>query len=44
MNDDCKVISKFYCYREPMVTVRIGNATHVMSVDDWKWFFGTSKA
>ena len=35
MSDDFKVISEFCCYGKQMVAVRIGNAAHVMSLEEW---------
>lgn len=40
MNDEYKVIKKFDCHGNHMVTVRIGNTAHVMSQEEWKWFLG----
>lgn len=34
MNDEYEVIKEFECHDKPMVTVRIGNAAHVMSLDE----------
>lgn len=35
MSDDFKVISEFCCHGKQIVTVRIGNAAHVMSLEEW---------
>lgn len=35
MDNEYKVISEFCCCGEPMATVRIGNAAHVMALADW---------
>lgn len=35
-NINC-VINKFKCYGKIMVVVRLRNATHVMSLSEWKW-------
>lgn len=40
MNDGYKVIKEFVCYGKQMVTVRIGNAAHVMSQEDWHKIYG----
>jgi hypothetical protein len=40
MNDEYKVISEFYCNGKQMVTVRIGNAAHVMSQEEWHKIYG----
>ena len=32
MNDECRVISEFCCCGKPMVTVRSGDAAHVMTL------------
>lgn len=34
MNDEYKVIKEFECHGKSMVTVRIGNAAHVMSQEE----------
>lgn len=34
MNNEYKVIKEFECHGEQMVTVRIGNAAHVMTLED----------
>ena len=36
MNDKYEVIKEFECHGEQMVTVRIGNAAHVMSLEEWR--------
>lgn len=36
MNDECKVIKEFECHGKQMVTVRIGSAAHVMSLEEWR--------
>lgn len=40
MSDDFKVISEFCCHGKQMVTVRIGNAAHVMSLEEWRKVYG----
>lgn len=40
MSDDFKVISEFCCHGKKMVTVRIGNAAHVMSLEEWHKVYG----
>ncbi len=40
MSDDFKVISEFCCHGKQMVTVRIGNAVHVMSLEEWHKVYG----
>ena len=35
MNHEYEVINKFECHGEQMVTVRTGNATHVMTLEEW---------
>ena len=40
MSDDFKVISEFCCYGKQMVAVRIGNAAHVMSLEEWHKVYG----
>lgn len=42
MSDDFKVISEFCCYGKQMVAVRIGNAAHVMSLEEWHKVYGRS--
>lgn len=36
MSDKYKVVSEFECHGKPMVTVRIGSAAHVMSLEEWR--------
>lgn len=40
MDDGYKVVSEFLCCGKPMVTVRIGNAAHVMALEDWHKIYG----
>lgn len=40
MNDKYEVIKEFECHGKPMVTVRIGNAAHVMSLEEWHKIYG----
>ena len=40
MNDEYKGISEFECHGKQMVTVRIGNAAHVMSMEEWRKVYG----
>lgn len=40
MSDDFKVISEFCCQGKQMVTVRIGNTAHVMSLEEWHKVYG----
>ena len=40
MNDEYKVIKEFEYHGKPMVTVRIGNAAHVMSQEEWRKVYG----
>ena len=40
MNDEYEMIKEFECHGEQMVTVRIGNAAHVMSLDEWHKIYG----
>ena len=40
MGNEYKVISEFCCCGKPMVTVRIGNAAHVMSCEEWHKLYG----
>ena len=37
---DYKVIQEFNCCGKPMVTVRIGNVAHVMSLEEWHKIYG----
>lgn len=40
MNDKYEVIKEFECHGEQMVTVRIRNAAHVMSLEEWHKIYG----
>lgn len=40
MNDEYKVIKEFECHGNPMVTVRIGSAAHVMTLEEWHKVYG----
>ena len=40
MNDKYEVIKEFECYGEQMVTVRIENNAHVMSLEEWHKIYG----
>lgn len=40
MKDGYKVIKEFECHGKTMVTVRIGNAAHVMSLEEWHKIYG----
>lgn len=40
MSDEYRIVSEFYCCGKPMVTVRIGNAAHVMSQEEWHKVYG----
>lgn len=40
VSDEYKVIKEFDCYGKQMVTVRIGNAAHVMSLEEWHKIYG----
>lgn len=40
MYDEYKVIKEFECHGKQMVTVRIGNAAHVMSLEEWRKVYG----
>lgn len=40
MSDEYEVISEFCCCGKQMVSVRIGNAAHVMSLDEWHKIYG----
>lgn len=40
MNDEYKVIKEFECHGKQMVTVRIGNAAHVMDLEEWRRVYG----
>ena len=35
-----EVIKEFDCYGKQMVTVKSGNAAHVMTLEDWHKIFG----
>lgn len=39
MNEEYEVIEEFECHGKQMVTVRIGNAAHVMSQEEWSKIF-----
>lgn len=36
MNDKYEVIKEFVCHGKQMATVRIRNAAHVMSQEEWR--------
>lgn len=36
-----EVISEFECCGKQMVTVKLNNGTHVMTLDEWKRVYGT---
>ena len=40
MSDEFKVIKEFKCHGKSMVTVRIGNAVHIMSLEEWHKVYG----
>lgn len=40
MNNQYEVIKEFECCGKPMVTVRIGNAAHVMSQEELRKVYG----
>lgn len=40
MSDEFKVVSEFCCHRKQMVTVRIGNNAHAMSLEEWHKVYG----
>lgn len=40
MNDEYEVIKEFECHGKQMVTVRIGNSAHVMSLEEWHKVYG----
>lgn len=40
MNDKFEVVSEFCCHGNLMITVRNGNATHVMSREEWHKVYG----
>lgn len=35
-----EIVKEFECYGKPMVTVRVGNAAHVMSREEWQKVYG----
>lgn len=40
VSDEYKMIKEFECHGKQMVTVRIGNAAHVMSLEEWHKVYG----
>lgn len=40
MDDGYNVVDEFWCCGKQMVTVRIGNAAHVMGQDEWHKIYG----
>lgn len=40
MDNEYKVIKEFCCCGRSMVTVRNGNAAHVMSLEEWHKIYG----
>lgn len=40
MNDEYEMIKEFECHGEQMMTVRIRNVTHVMSLAEWHKVYG----
>lgn len=40
MDNEYKVIKEFCCCGRSMVTVRIENAAHVMSLEEWHKIYG----
>ena len=40
MNGKYKMVEEFECHGKQMVTVRIGNAAHVMSQEEWHKVYG----
>uniref|UniRef100_N1ZW10 Uncharacterized protein n=1 Tax=Eubacterium plexicaudatum ASF492 TaxID=1235802 RepID=N1ZW10_9FIRM len=40
INFEYKIIKEFECCGNQMVTVRIGNAVHVMSLEEWHKVYG----
>lgn len=40
MIEEYKVVSEFCCHGKQMVTVRIGSAAHVMSLEEWHIIYG----
>ena len=42
MSDKYEVIKEFECHGKQMVTVRIENNAHVMSLEEWRKVYGRS--
>lgn len=40
MSNEFEVVSDFCCHGKQMVTVRTGNAAHVMTLEDWHKIYG----
>lgn len=40
MNDGYEIIKEFECCGKNMIIVRITNATHVMTLEEWHLVFG----
>ena len=40
VNEEYNVIKEFVCHGKRMVIVRIGNAAHVMSLEEWRKIYG----
>lgn len=40
MGEGYEVVKEFECHGEQMVTVRIGNNAHVMSLEEWHKIYG----
>ena len=40
MNDEYEVIKEFECHGKQMVTIRNGNAAHVLSLEEWHKIYG----
>lgn len=40
MDGEYEVIKEFECHGNPMVTVRIGSAAHVMNQEEWHKIYG----
>lgn len=40
MKNDFEVVSEFCCHGKQMVTVRNGNAAHVISKEEWNKVYG----
>lgn len=40
MNEEFKVVSEFCCHGKQIVIVRIRNAAHVMSLEEWHKIYG----